>query len=151
MGALKMRLTYGLKLKLFYYYFPEILARVPNSIPLTRDRSFRQHPSWVEVNQACSMRAPAIKVEYVLILIINQSVSPNIRYIYTSIRILMEPPKCGGLGTCPRCPPLNRALHPYRTGFWNYEKANKAFTLNTLEIIIRHTSPYIFIVALKNH
>ena len=81
-----------------------MFARLPDFVPLTRDRSFRQHPSWVEVNQAFSMRAPAIKVEYVLTLKMNQSVSPNIRYIYTSIRILMEPPKCGGPWHVPAVP-----------------------------------------------
>ena len=61
MGALNMRLIYGLKLKLSLYHFPEILARLHNSIPLTKDISFCQYPSWVVLNQACSMRAPAIK------------------------------------------------------------------------------------------
>ena len=62
MGALNIRLIYEVKLKLSNkYYFPEILARLLNSITLTWDRSFSQHPSCVELNQACSIRAPTIK------------------------------------------------------------------------------------------
>ena len=50
------------------------------------------------------MRAPAIKIEYVLTLKMNQSVSQNIRYIYTTIKILLGPSKYGGSGYVPAVP-----------------------------------------------
>ena len=44
-----------------FFKVPTTIALLPNSIPLTWDRSFRQHQSWVELNHAWSMRAPTIK------------------------------------------------------------------------------------------